>query len=459
MLLGRDLVLAAYKREQVARVPWVPFTGVHAAALAGYTAQEMLLDVDKIVEASLVANDLYRPDGQPVLFDLQMEAEVLGCDLRWAEDAPPSVSSHPLADRGLSAWRELSLPSATDGRIPVAMEATRRLLQRLGDSTAIFGLITGPFTLASHLRGVDIFLDMFDSEDEVRQLVEFCGQVGRRMADLYMEAGAHVIAVVDPMISQISAEHFRDFVGPTATSLFDHIRKQGRASSFFVCGNATGVLEPMAECHPDGISVDENVDMGFAREVADRHGISFAGNIPLTTVMLFGNEVDNIKAVIDLVEDYRGPGFILSPGCDIPFGVPVSNIGALTMAIFEPNQAAEILKNQSEGGALAGLSVAMPDYATLPRPLVEVITLDSDTCPPCKYMVDATREVAARVPGGIDWVEYKITKPENVVRMKALGVTNLPTIVINGEVAFVSRIPDQDSYREAILAAAERLKR
>ncbi|MFQ3621398.1 MAG: hypothetical protein SNJ78_10710 [Spirochaetales bacterium] len=41
-------------------------------------------------------NTLYQVDGQPVMFDLQIEAEVLGCELGWAEDAPPSVASHPL---------------------------------------------------------------------------------------------------------------------------------------------------------------------------------------------------------------------------------------------------------------------------------------------------------------------------------------------------------------------------
>jgi uroporphyrinogen decarboxylase len=336
------------------------------------------------------------------------------------------------------------------------MAATKRLRQELGDQTALFGLITGPFTLASHLRGVDIFLDMFDVPEKVQELMAFCGQVAKRLAGFYIEAGVDVIAVVDPMISQVSAEHFREFMAAESRAVFDFVRESGKMSSYFVCGNAAGVLEAMAECHPDGMSVDENVDLAYAREIAERYQISFGGNIPLTTVMLFGNEVDNMNAVLGLVEKYAGPGYILAPGCDIPFNVPVSNISALAMAIFEPQTARTVLANQAGGGALAGIKVQLPDYAALTRPLIEVITLDSDTCPPCKYMVDATREVAGRVPGGVDWAEYKITKPENVVRMQALGVKNLPTIVINGQVAFVSRIPDLESYQQAILAAAER---
>jgi len=44
------------------------------------------------------AVDLYRPDGIPVMFDLQVEAEALGCRLEWASQNPPAVSTHPLAN-------------------------------------------------------------------------------------------------------------------------------------------------------------------------------------------------------------------------------------------------------------------------------------------------------------------------------------------------------------------------
>ena len=41
----------------------------------------------------------------------------------------------------------------------------------------------------------------------------------------------------------------------------------------------------------------------------------------------------------------------------------------------------------------------------------------------------------------MDMVEYKITVPENVARMKKMGITNLPCILIDGTLAFSSIIP------------------
>lgn len=448
-MTGKELVLEAYVRAEQERPPWVPFTGVHAGALAGYTASEYLLDANKIVTGVQAAYDLYRPDGLPVLFDLQLEAEVLGARLQWADDAPPSVASHPL-EQGYEGLTQLHMPAENEGRIPLAIAATRALHKSIGQHIALYGLVTGPFTLASHMRGVNIFLDMFDAPDQLLKLMNFCGQVARRMADYYMAAGADIIAVVDPMISQISPEHFRQYVHDEALATFSHIRSAGRLSSYFVCGNATSILAEMAASQPDGIAVDENVDMSVAKKVAAQFGISYAGNIPLTTTMLFGSEVENMSTVLDLVEKNAGPGYILSPGCDIPYAVPVSNIGALTMAIHKPEEARVIVANQQSSSS-EKVNVTLPNYNQLKRPLVEVITIDSDTCPPCKYMVEATRQVAKMIPGGIDWQEHKITTPENVARMRLLGVKNLPTIVINGKVAFISRIPDLDTYSQAIL--------
>jgi uroporphyrinogen decarboxylase len=449
MMTGRELVLAALQRQATPRVPWVPFTGVHIGSLKGINAQELLQSARLLAACGEEANERYQPDGQPVIFDLQVEAEILGCKLQWAKDAPPAVVSHPLAE-GYDGLAGLVKPEPEDGRLPVILEAMQILKERIGHDTALYGLVVGPFTLALHLRGTNLFLDMFDQPEAVKELMHFCRQVTEVMSDYYIDAGMDVIAVVDPMISQISAKHFQEFVSEDATHIFDFIRKRGALSSFFVCGNATPVLEVMAQCRPDGLSVDENVDMMFAKEIADQYEISYGGNIPLTTIMLHGDQADNMQAALELIDNCNGPGFILSPGCDMPFDVKPENVSAITLTVFDPEKARVFVQTNHRPGDLAETQIEMPDYDNLSRPLIEVITLDSATCPPCKYMVDATREVVKLFPGKVDWVEYKITEKENVVRMQRLGVTNIPTIVINGNPTFVSFIPDLPTYKREI---------
>ena len=129
--------------------------------------------------------------------------------------------------------------------------------------TALFGLICGPFTLASHLRGNDIFMDMFDSPEYVRELISYSAKIAKQVAKIYIDAGFDVISVVDPLVSQISSAHFEEFLSGDFTDVFDFIRGKGVKSAFFVCGNATRNIEVMCKTGPDSIFMDENIDIDF----------------------------------------------------------------------------------------------------------------------------------------------------------------------------------------------------
>ena len=170
---GKTLILKALNHEDVPRTPWVPYTGSQIAKLKGYAADEIFQDVDKLVECLLEAEIQYAPDGLPVMFDLQVEAEILGCDLKWYPNTPPCVCSHPLSSEFTIPTKRLT---REDGRIPIIMEATRRLKEAKPD-IALYGLVCGPFTLASHLRGTNIFMDMYTQPEKVKELINYCEEV------------------------------------------------------------------------------------------------------------------------------------------------------------------------------------------------------------------------------------------------------------------------------------------
>jgi uroporphyrinogen decarboxylase len=446
-MTGRDLVIRTLKHEKLERAPWVPFAGVHAGKLKGYGAREILSDVDKLVESLLEVNRIYRPDGQPVVFDLQLEAEALGCELLWADKGPPSVSSHPLAGAAAVPSR---IPGRGDARIGMAIEAMRRMKAEVGATTALYGLVTGPFTLASHLRGTDLFMDMILDPGYVHRLLEYCFEVELAVAGYYLETGMDVIAAVDPMVSQISPEHFNEFLASPYGDLFSSIRKAGALSSFFVCGNAFRNIEPMCLTGPDCISVDENIRLAEAKEITDRHGVCLGGNIQLTVVMLFGSQADNMKAVVDIVDSCGGANLVVSPGCDMPYDVPIENAIAAGQAVRETAQARTILEHYR--GAEIKLDVTLPDYSKLDKPLVEVFTLDSATCAACGYMMEAAKDMKGIFGEAIDLVEYKFTVRENIARCMKMGVANLPAIYLDGKLAFSSIIPSRKELEERIRA-------
>lgn len=447
-LSGKQLIMKVLNHEDTGgQVPWVPFAGVHAGKLKGYSGKEILTDADKLFECLLEVNKIYKPDGMPVVFDLQLEAEILGCELLWADHNPPSVSGHPFEkEKGIPC--RCKFPTEESGRLPVVLQATRRLKQAVGNETALYGLVCGPLTLASHLRGSKLFIDMRKDPEYVTQLISYCAEYAMKMVDLYLDAGADVIAVVDPLVSQISPKMIDNLFHEPFKAIFDYIRIKGAKSSFFVCGDATVELEAMCRTNPDCVAVDENIDMLKAKEITDQFNIALSGNIPLTTIMLFGTQQDNMKYVLDLLDRLQSThNLMISPGCDMPYSIPIENAVACSYAVHHPEEAGAMIENY-EGSGFGDIEIAVPDYAGMDKVYIELFTLDPDQCAACNYMVASVVDVFDEIRDMADYTVYKYCIREDIARTAKMGLKNLPTMCMDGESVYVSIIPD----REALIA-------
>lgn len=442
---GKDLVIAAIKLNDTVRIPWVPFVGVHAASLIGVSASDYLKSTELIVKGVGEAIRLYQPDGIPVAFDLQVEAEALGCKLNWSEDNPPAVISHPLLESPSAfSWK---VPSADSGRIPVMIQAAEKL-RSLHPDIALYGLVTGPFTLSLHLMGTDVFMKMFEDPDYLHKVMDFSAEVSMKMASLYLEAGCDVIAMVDPMTSQIDPESFRSFVSPYASRIFRFIEEKKTCSSFFVCGNAMQNIEEMCLCGPDNISIDENIPLDYVRDIALSHNISFGGNIKLTVSLLMGTPEDVMRDALECMDTGGNKGFILAPGCDLAMATPQENLLAITRLVNDSNLQGELRASTAASSGIEPLDLS--NHWMEGKLIIDIVTLDSSSCAPCQYMVDAVARAVEPFGEKVVYKEHRIKEMDGVRMMKSLGVQSIPSIVMNGNVEFASRIPPIELLRERI---------
>lgn len=453
-MTSKELVLAAIEMKKVDRIPWVPFCGVHSGSLIGKTATEFLQSSENMIDGLNKAIEMYRPDGFPAIFDLQIEAEIFGCELNWTNDNPPAVISHPLSMLGDKKLEDLSIPTANDGRIPIVVEAMKTLRKQHEDK-AMYGLITGPYTLALHLLGTDIFMEMFDNPERIHKIMDFCNETAKKMSSIFIEAGCDIIAVVDPMTSQIGPDQFVEFCSKPSIKLFDHIRAEGGKASFFVCGHAQNNIEVMCNTKPDNISIDENIPLDYVKELCVKKGVSFGGNMKLTTVMLLGTPNDNQMDALECMEIGGDTGFILAPGCDMPYATPVENGQAIADVLLDPYKrdvAREIAANKEN---TACELFDMSEYGVADKVKIDIITLDSEGCAPCQYMVEAVKAAIPEFGELVEWEEHKIKDPEAIKMMGSLYVRNIPTICIDGKIKFVSIIPPKE---ELIAAVHDRIK-
>ncbi len=472
-MTGKELIFSTLKLNKCKRAPWVPFVGVHGAFLTGYNSESYLKSKELIVKGVSAAIQEYKPDGIPVVFDLQLEAEALGCGVIWANENPPSVIGHPLAD-GISL-SDLTIPGSRDGRIGLVMDAVKELRDKYPD-IALYGLVTGPFTLGLHLLGTEIFMQMFTDEYAVHNLMRFCTDTAKAMSRYYSEAGCDIIAIVDPMTSQIGTEQFESFVSEYMKEIFDYVRRLNKYSSFFVCGDAQHNIEAMCNCLPDNVSIDENIPLDYVRDVCLSKGISFGGNLKLTSTLLLGNIDDSIGDALDCLEKGGEKGFILAPGCDLPYRTVVENLKAVSdIAVdsykrevarilhsgstikdsesregenFKPDEPKKADNNKDQ---LSDKGKLTPErYKNSSKVKIDVITLDSASCAPCQYMMSAVSRASEQFGERVEVEEFKIKESKGLEMMSLLNVKKIPTICIDGEVCFSSNIPPVDVLKNEI---------
>jgi len=311
--MAKQRVIDAYRGKRTVKTPWVPYAGIHGAFLINELADKMLKDPQLLAKGVVKAARRYKADGIPLLFDNSVEAEAVGCGLKWWPDNVPSVVEHPCFSQTPTEVG-LTLPTQTSGRWPVILEAAEIAKPQLDElDCALMGLLCGPLTLASHLAGVRIFTDLYKHPDFAEEVCGFAGEVGARSAEFYAEMGCDIIAIVDPVASQIKPASFRKYVTPNSQAAIKTIRDAGLTSSFFICGDATKVLEEVCKIGVDGFAVDEQMNMNFVRDMALKYGLGFGGNLKLTLALSLGLLSPREDAIVSLAAGGQH-GYTFAPG-------------------------------------------------------------------------------------------------------------------------------------------------
>ncbi len=144
-------------------------------------------------------------------------------------------------------------------------------------------------------------------------MVAFAGQISALSAQFYAEMGCDIIAVVDPVASQIKSATFQEFVTPSCQEAIKVIRDAGKTSSFFICGDCTKVMEDVCTIGTDGIAIDEQLNLIFVRDMARKHGIGFGGNLKLTLALSLGLISPREDAIVNLAAG-GVHGYTFAPG-------------------------------------------------------------------------------------------------------------------------------------------------
>jgi [methyl-Co(III) methanol-specific corrinoid protein]:coenzyme M methyltransferase len=284
-------------------------------------------DSEKMARLSASVYELTGLEVAGAPYCLTVEAEILGCQILWSDeiDAIPQVFRTPY-----QTPIEIEIPSnfLALKRAPVLLNAVKILKQNVGSYLPIVAGITGPFSLAGHLVGIENLLKwVIRDPQNVQQAVDKACETGALFGKALREAGADIVLIADPSASSnlISPRTFKQFVKPAITRI---VAAVGGITFLHICGNANPILTDMADTGVDAISIDENVDVGKAKALLSGK-VKIAGNISTTNTLLLQKPEDVAKACLQVLE--AGVD-ILAPGCGIAPRTPNVNIKALVEA-------------------------------------------------------------------------------------------------------------------------------
>jgi uroporphyrinogen decarboxylase len=211
-------------------------------------------------------------------------------------------------------------------------------------------------------------------------------------------------------------------------------------SSLIVCGNASGIIEGIAETDPDCISVDGSINTAEIKYVSKKYNIILSGNIPVSSTLIFGDQKDNHKYAIELIEEMGFNDLILAPGCDLPYDVPQENIIAISQVV--QNFGAVKLFLMEYG------SVKKPDKTKKvkdpSRIRVEIFSFYPLKCAVCDQIVDITRTVSEDLKMPFELIEHNLCFHKSITEFKNNQLRNIPSVLINGVVCYNATSFDKD---------------
>jgi [methyl-Co(III) methylamine-specific corrinoid protein]:coenzyme M methyltransferase len=333
---ARERLLAVLRSEPVDRVPCIsPMqTGTLDLMRACDSYWPAAHDKPaKMARLALAAHRYAGLENARVPFDVNVDASAFGIAV-----SDRSLKRHPATlENRLSTkedFKNIESPDPrTAGKAPVVLEAIRLAKGEERTLPIICG-IASPHMLAFQLRGEqEAAIDMRDDPIFLKSILLKAKIWAIDFGMAAAESGADAIALIDPYASGdfLTPEQYKEFAWPYQSNIFKELGKLDIPTILHICGNTTADLELMISTGANGLSIDHEVDITYAKRLAGRR-TAVIGNICPTTILLGGRPAEVVEATKQCL--LAGVDAV-APGCGFALETPLGNMKAMVEATRE----------------------------------------------------------------------------------------------------------------------------
>jgi len=280
----------------------------HLAFLLNKPIGEVCRSGELLAEGLLKAQQLYQSDFIIVFFDVLVEPEALGIELKYRKDHNPYTLSH------INPGQLKNISTLKRGRIPQLFSAAKICRKKLGADFPIFISMKDPFSLAAMTTGTEDFLSsLILDEAQSIEVLETCVKIQLNLLTEIISQG--FIPFIGSPIgsgSLISKKKFEQFVAPYLQPLFCRAVELSSFRCLHICGSTEHFSIALKKLNPDLLSIEI-----FYPQMWQKLTSTIAMGY-VSTDLFYNKKAEDIRLnTLDCINSLPRP-FILSSGCDLP---------------------------------------------------------------------------------------------------------------------------------------------
>jgi len=325
-----------FRKEPVDTMPFFSGMGMvlmPAIKKLGYQFPQVHTDANKLAQSAILSSRMFDFDSVVVPYDMTCESQAIGNTISLYENSEDIL--YPTIPEKM--WKSMDQVQIPDnimelGRMPMVVEAIK-ICKKEAPELAIGAWQLGPFTMSGQLLELDILLKgVFKEKVKVEETLDKISDMIIKIGQAYQAAGADFITLreMGTGTDLISPRTWKQMIQPRMRRILEAWKSP---KVLHICGATNLIIEMMADCGADAISVDIKNNLLESREKLGKD-VLLLGNfdvfaLPCKAETTVEQAIEGIKKNID------GSVDAIWPGCDLWPDIKEENMRAIVKTARE----------------------------------------------------------------------------------------------------------------------------
>lgn len=269
-----------------------------------------------------------------LIMDLSVEAEAFGASIQYSQDEIPSVKGRLL--QSCDEIINLQVPPLTANRIPIYINTAKRIAEN--STKPVFAGCIGPYSLGGRLLDLsEMMMAIYLDPKKTCLLLEKCTEFLISYCQALKEAGTNGVIIAEPAAGLLSNDLCMQFSSTYIKRIVHDVQDESFSIILHNCGNTRHCTNAMIATEAAGYHFGNNIRMEEVLKECPSNSLVMGNLDPVSLLKFSTPEEVYISTQKLLKETAPYPNFVLSTGCDCPYGIPDKNIVQMYKALSDFN--------------------------------------------------------------------------------------------------------------------------